>query len=338
MRRHAPTRSTGRYDRTSANSAYGPDGPYGPGGGDPGLFGPGSVTWQVHGDPMMWVAGVRALWLQALHPRAVRGIMQNSDFRQDPWRRLLRTAGFVATTTYGTADAAERAGAAVRAIHRRLTATDPDTGERYRVDDPELLLWVHCAEVASYLHVVRASGLPFTDATADAYIAEHRRSARLVGLDPADVPADAGQLAAYFERVRPRLAATPEAFEVDEFLRRPPVPPLLTPARRLLWGRVSALAYASLPRYAHELYGRPAPPPDAVARRLRAAGFVLRGVPATVRWQLPPKHILTAAARLGPGSRPSAYKLRSLAAILDGPGRAAARNDGGGGGGWRRPG
>ncbi|KOG91813.1 hypothetical protein ADK38_01120, partial [Streptomyces varsoviensis] len=129
--------------------------------------------------------------------------------------------------------------------------------------------------------------------------------------DPADVPADAGQLAAYFERVRPRLAATPEAFEVDEFLRRPPVPPLLTPARRLLWGRVSALAYASLPRYAHELYGRPAPPPDAVARRLRAAGFVLRGVPATVRWQLPPKHILTAAARLGPGSRPSAYKLRS---------------------------
>lgn len=52
---------------------------------DPGLFGPESVTWQLHGDPMMWVGGVRALYLQALHPRAVRGVMQNSDFRKDAW-------------------------------------------------------------------------------------------------------------------------------------------------------------------------------------------------------------------------------------------------------------
>lgn len=41
---------------------------------DPGLFGPRSVTWQMHGDPMMWIAGIRALYLQALHPRAVRGV------------------------------------------------------------------------------------------------------------------------------------------------------------------------------------------------------------------------------------------------------------------------
>ncbi|MFE3937172.1 oxygenase MpaB family protein, partial [Streptomyces goshikiensis] len=80
-------------------------------GGDPGLYGPGSVTWQCHGDPVMWIAGVRALYLQALHPRAVRGVMENSDFRADAWGRLLRTADFVGTLTYGTTDAAERAGA-----------------------------------------------------------------------------------------------------------------------------------------------------------------------------------------------------------------------------------
>ncbi|WP_107102716.1 N-formylglutamate amidohydrolase [Streptomyces torulosus] len=79
--------------------------------GDPGLFGPDSVTWQTHGDPMMWIAGVRALYLQALHPRAVRGVMQNSDFRKDAWGRLLRTADFVGTVSYGTTDAAERAAA-----------------------------------------------------------------------------------------------------------------------------------------------------------------------------------------------------------------------------------
>ncbi|MFE5393309.1 oxygenase MpaB family protein [Streptomyces sp. NPDC056568] len=277
--------------------------------GDPGLFGPDSVTWQAHGDPMMWIAGIRALYLQALHPRAVRGVMQNSDFRRDAWGRLMRTASFVGTTTYGTTDAAERAGARVRNIHRRLGATDPATGERYGVDEPALLLWVHCAEIGSYLHVLRRSGFPLTDAHADRYLAEHRHSARLVGLDPATVPGSRAELAAYFARVRPELAAGPEAREVDDFLLRPPTHPLLVPARELLWRRVAHLAYDSLPPYAHELYGRPAPAPGTVTRRLRVTGTLLRAIPARLRWQLPPKHILRATARLGPAARPAPYKI-----------------------------
>ncbi|MBG0857457.1 DUF2236 domain-containing protein [Streptomyces spinoverrucosus] len=277
--------------------------------GDPGLFTPRSVTWQLHGDPMMWVAGIRALHLQALHPRAVRGVMQNSDFRRDAWGRLMRTANFVGTTTYGTTEAAERAGARVRKIHSMLRATDPQTGEEYRIDDPDLLLWVHCAEIDSYLHVLRRSGYPLTDAQADRYVREQRTSARLVGLDPDAVPADRAELAAYFEKVRPELDAGPEARDVDDFLRRPPTPPALAPLRELLWRRVAALSYASLPSYAHDLYGRPAPEPDVVTRRLRRTGAVLRAVPAHVRRQLPPKHILRAMARLGPAARPAPYKL-----------------------------
>jgi len=292
--------------------------------GDPGLFGPRSVTWQMHGDPMMWIAGIRALYLQALHPRAVAGVLQNSaafqknkSGRRDAWGRLMRTANFVGTLTYGTTDAAERAGGRVRAIHRRLSATDPATGERYRIDDPELLLWVHCAEVDSYLHVVRRSGFPLSDAQADAYLDEHRVSARLVGLDPAAVPGDRAALAAYFAAVRPALALTPEARLVDDFLRRPPTPAVLVPARALLWHRVATLAYGALPAFAHELYGRPAPPTATVTRRLRTTGRVLRTIPPTVRWQLPPQHILRAVARLGPGTRPAPYKLRRSAAILE---------------------
>ncbi|MEW2295583.1 oxygenase MpaB family protein [Streptomyces sp. NPDC006743] len=273
--------------------------------GDAGLFGPDSVTWQVHSDPMMWVAGIRALYLQALHPRAVRAVMENSDFRRDAWGRLMRTANFVGTTTYGTTDAAEKAGARVRRIHRLLSATDPDTGERYAVDAPELLLWVHCAEIDSYLNVLWRSGFPLTRARADRYVAEHRASARLIGLDPDTVPASRSELAAYFDSVRPRLAAGADARAVDDFLRRPPVPLTLVPARELLWRHVAHLAYACLPAYAHELYGRPAPAPGVVTRRLRATGTLLRCVPAQVRWQLPPKHILRAVARLGPAARPA---------------------------------
>ncbi|MDJ0460183.1 oxygenase MpaB family protein [Streptomyces sp. H27-C3] len=304
---------------------------------DPGLFGPESVTWQMHGDPMMWVAGIRALYLQALHPRAVRGVMQNSDFRNDAWGRLMRTAGFVGTITYGTKEAAERAGARVRKIHSMLGATDPATGERYGVDEPELLRWVHCAEVDSYLHVLRRSGFRLDAAQADRYIEEHREGARLVGLDPATVPASTAGLATYFEKVRPQLAVGPEARAVDGFLRKPPVHPLLVPARMLLWRRVAGLAYASLPPYAHELYGRPAPSARTVTRRLVVTGTALRAVPARVRWQLPPGHILKAMARLGPDARPAPYKLTRRAAILDEPGRAQ-QNDGGDSTRWRTPG
>ncbi|MFE3518023.1 oxygenase MpaB family protein [Streptomyces sp. NPDC059166] len=292
---------------------------------DPGLFGPGSVTWQMHADPMMWVAGIRALYLQALHPRAVRGVMQNSDFREDAWGRLMRTADFVGTLTYGTTEAAEAYGAKVRRIHRLLRATDPGTGEVYGIDEPDLLLWVHCAEIDSYLRVQIRSGFPLTGTQADRYVDEQRESARLVGLAPEEVPGDAAALDAYFTRIRPELAAGPEARDVDAFLRDPPVPALLTPVRALLWRRVAALAYDSLPAYAHELYGRPAPPQATVDRRLHAAGRVLRAVPARLRRRLPPGHVEKAMARLGKGSRPTPYKLRRQAAILDGPGRARQR-------------
>jgi uncharacterized protein (DUF2236 family) len=287
---------------------------------DPGLFGPASVTWQLHGDPVMWIAGVRALHLQALHPRAVRGVTQNSDFRHDAWGRLLRTADFVGTLTYGTTEEAEAAGARVRRIHRHLKATDPDTGERYGVDEPELLLWVHCAEIDSYLEVVRRSGIALTDRQADTYVDEQRVSARLVGLDPAGVPATTAQLAAYFERVRPVLAVVPETRDVDAFLRRPPVHPLLLPARELLWTRVAALAYATLPDYAHRLYGRPAPGPATVDRRVRTMGRILRSVPAGLRWSLPPRRILKAVDRLGPGSRPSLRRLGGTDPATGAPG------------------
>ena len=114
---------------------------------DPGLYGPGSVTWRVHADPSMALAGLRALLLQALHPLAMAGVAQHSEFRGDPWGRLFRTAEYVGTTTFGTTVEAQRAVAKVRGIHRQLTATDPATGQTYRIDRPDLLRWVHCVEV-----------------------------------------------------------------------------------------------------------------------------------------------------------------------------------------------
>src|SRR5256885_8630678 len=111
--------------------------------GDPGLFGPDSVTWRVHAAPSMLIGGLRALLVQALHPLAMAGVHQHSDYRDNPWGRLRRTSEYVLITTYGDTETAARAGAVVRAVHRRISGVDPVTGRAYRADDPELLAWIH---------------------------------------------------------------------------------------------------------------------------------------------------------------------------------------------------
>ncbi|MFI6984748.1 oxygenase MpaB family protein [Embleya sp. NPDC050154] len=279
-----------------------------------GLFGPDSVTWQLHADPVMWVAGVRALYLQALHPRAVRGVVQNSDFRKDPWGRLMRTADFVGVTTYGTRTDAERAGARVRRIHSVIKAVDPVTEQPYRIDEPELLRWIHCAEVGSYLSVARQAGFPLTDELADLYLAEQRRSAELVGLGREEVPGSVAELERYFEEIRPALAMSDEARGVFDFLRRPPVPFVLVLGREVLWRQVAESAYAALPRWAKDLYGYRGLPSVVARPGLNVLRRAVGAATPVIRAVYPSPHIRGAMERLGPEVEPSVSRLPRLEA------------------------
>ncbi|MGI8536395.1 MAG: oxygenase MpaB family protein, partial [Mycobacteriales bacterium] len=134
---------------------------------DPGLYGPDSVTWRVHADPSMALAGLRALLLQSVHPLAMSGVIQHSDFRADPWGRLFRTAEYVGVTTYGTTSEARRAGARVRGVHRGLAGIEPESGVAYRVDDHDLLRYVHCVEVESFLTTAVRCGMRVSAADRD---------------------------------------------------------------------------------------------------------------------------------------------------------------------------
>ena len=222
------------------------------------MFGPASVTWRLMSSRIMWVAVVRALYLQALHPRVIRGTLQNAATISEPvdaWARLRRTRTFIEARTFGTVAEAERAGRRVRKIHASLTGTDPD-GTRYRVDDPELLLWVHCGEVASAADIARRSRLPFSAADLDAFVAEQQTSAELIGADRAAAPASMAELDAYYERIRPRLHACDEAKQALRLTLHPPVP---HGNRVLKLGLppVSVLAFSTLPRWARRMYGTP---------------------------------------------------------------------------------
>ena len=125
-----------------------------------GLFGPDSVSWRVIGHPAALVGGMRALLLQALHPLAMAGVAQHSNYLEDPMRRLRRTAGYVSTVTFGTHAEAEAAAAVVRGVHKHVHGTDPVTGRRYSASDPATMVWVHCVEVHSFLAAYRAYALP----------------------------------------------------------------------------------------------------------------------------------------------------------------------------------
>ncbi|MFI6130363.1 oxygenase MpaB family protein [Micromonospora sp. NPDC051141] len=261
---------------------------------DLGLFGPGSVTWKVHEEPILIVAGLRSLYLQALHPRAMAGVAQNSNYRADAWGRLVRTSTYVATTIYGTTAEAEAAGRRLRMLHARMRATDPVTGEEFRVDEPDLLRWVHVTEVESFVSTARRAGLALTDDEVDGYYTEQRRAAALVGLDPAGVPGTAAEIEAYYRDVRPELRMTREAAETALFLTAPPIPwKLSLPARlglnlgppRWAYFGVAGTALGLLPPWALRLYGGLGLPTTALSAEVgvRALRLALAAVPRRYR-------------------------------------------------------
>src|SRR5438128_5674966 len=166
---------------------------------DDGLFGPRSIVWRVNRDRSFPLAGMRSLMLQALHPLAMAGVAQHSNWRQDPFGRLAATSSYLLTTTYGDSAAALAAAAWVRKIHTHVRGVDDETGLPYSAADPALLLWVHAGMVDSIVSVVQRYGRTLDAADADLYVAEMVRFAELVGVPKEDVPSTVASLRAYIE-------------------------------------------------------------------------------------------------------------------------------------------
>lgn len=240
---------------------------------DAALFRPDSITWRVHSNPAGLLGGGRALLIEALHPTTMAVFDQNTDYRNDPWGRLWRTADWFATVTFADAAAAETAGSQLRAVHARIRGVDPLTGVSHRADETELLAWVHATAIHSFLTAYRRYGGRLSDAEADQYVSETVRIAELVGLQASEVPATLGELRDYLRGMQDALAVTPAARRgMEMILLFPPVPL----AARPLWPVVSAALVALLPRRVRALYGLPwhpvADPP------VRVVGYALSRV------------------------------------------------------------
>ena len=242
-------------------------------------FPPGSVTRQIHADlPAMLIGGVAALLFQMLHPLAMAGVAEFSNYREDPLGRLERTATFLGTTTFRTRAEAEVAIRRVRRVHDRVVGTAPD-GRPYAAGDPDLITWVHAAEVRSFLNAALVYGpLTLSSADQDRYVEEMARVALALGA--VDVPRRVSELDSYFAAVRPELRLTPEARVARNFILRGVG---RWPHESTTYGLLVAAAQGVLPPWARRqlhLVHLPAGDRLAVRPAARALGTALRWVVA----------------------------------------------------------
>ncbi|MGH8353135.1 MAG: oxygenase MpaB family protein [Pseudomonas sp.] len=258
--------------------------------GDPGLFGPDSVCWRVHGDfTSMLIGGISALLLQALHPLALAGVWDHSNFRADMLGRLRRTSQFISGTTYGSRQDADWLIERVRRIHLRVVGTAPD-GRPYAASDPDLLTWVHVTEVSSFLAAhLRYRNPHLSAAEQDRYYAEIALIAERLGARA--VPRSRREVADYLQRLRPQLVRDARTDELVRVLLAAPAPSRLAQpfAKLLLLAGIELL-----PDWARQQLGLSLGP---LQRRLIRAG--VHSSAPLLRWAVRNGSVHRARRRMG---------------------------------------
>ncbi len=254
---------------------------------EPGWFPPDAPIRRVHADASMFVGGLRALLFQSMHPLAMAGVAQHSDYRHDPWGRLQRTADFLAATTFGPASEARRAVDVVHRVHERVTGSARD-GRPYAANDPHLLSWVHLAELDSFLAAHDRYGAdPLTAGARDEYVSNAAVIARALGVEAP--PTSTRELRDQLRAFRPELRGTREARDAARYLLlQPPMPVAARPA----YGMLAAAAVALMPAWTRWPLRLPwLPITETLA--VRPAGEL---VTRTLRWAIRPRPVIAERA------------------------------------------
>ncbi len=247
---------------------------------DPGLFGPGSVTWRVVREPILVAAGGRALLLQVANPLVAQGAIDHSSYETDPYGRLLRTLEWVAVCAFGTTREAKEICRQVNRLHghvrghlrRRQRTPSLPPGRPYSARDPELLRWVHASFVDTMLvaHDAFVGGLQ--EAERDRFVREWNAVAALMGVPRASRFETRAEVSAYIGAELRAGRAQPGAGsrEVARTVLSPPLPSVMAaPA----WGLVAFAAVGLLPPRVRHGYGIAWSPLHAAGHSALCAGL-----------------------------------------------------------------
>lgn len=168
----------------------------------------GSIARRVDRELFVLLGGTAALLMQVAHPLVAAGVERHSDFARDPIGRLRRTLDTTLAVVFAEPDGAR---AALRRIDRRhgpVRGTAAD-GRPYDARDPRLLLWVQTTLVLTSLRLYEAVAGPLPAHEREAYWAETRPVAELLGIPRDRQPATLAALEDY-ESEQLRSEARPD--------------------------------------------------------------------------------------------------------------------------------
>lgn len=198
----------------------------------------------------------RTFILQLAHPSVGAGVVQHSNFRQDPWHRLQEIAYSGNQMMFNGHEAAMAEGKRLREMHRSIKGINP-RGERYHALNPDVYGWVHFVFYESNLTCHRLFGKPVPDAHAEMLFQNWRESGGYFGLREADLPATRQQYWQKWQHMMDTTLATNDAIEFILHLQShlpdkpPPLQWLPDPVWRPLWSIIAKegdlLTLGSLP-------------------------------------------------------------------------------------------
>ncbi len=249
---------------------------------DPGLFGPGSVTWRVMAEPRMMFGAGRALLMQAAHPLVAEGAINHSAYASDPFGRFGRTVEWVTVMCYGTTAEARQAARHVNRLHdavegrlaRAHGTPAVRAGSHYSGRDPQLLRWVLATFVDTMLvtHDAFVGGL--SEGERDGFVREWHAVAALMGVPRRSLWASRAELSRYVEREQHAQRGTARPGDGSRLVAQTVLhPPVSVAAMRPAWAAVTFATVGLLPGEMRRAYGVRWTPAHVAAHRALSLGL-----------------------------------------------------------------
>ncbi|MCI3274511.1 oxygenase MpaB family protein [Streptomyces cylindrosporus] len=261
---------------------------------DYGFFGPGSVVWKVWSYPTAPTVGFqRAVVVEELDPPLVAAVHATQGIYRRSRTRYDRTLKYFAMVAFaGSREVCKAADVLVK-VHSKAIGQLPYGGGTYDANDPASQLWIQLTGWHSILYAYEKYGPGKLSAEEETeYWEACALAAELQTCSPDDVPRTRDGVRAYFERMRPRLSASPIARQAMNHLLRtelvlPPVPFWAKPARLAVARAQRIATIATMPRWMRELAGiRQSRLLDALIVPVMKASFALAHLNSHVELRL----------------------------------------------------
>jgi uncharacterized protein (DUF2236 family) len=214
-------------------------------------FPPGSVIRRVNAEPAIGLGAGRALMLHIAHEAVARGVDDHSDFKGNPFTRLIGTLEAVYTMVFGSEELARGVGERIQWIHGFVT------GPGYAANDPDNLMWVHATLADTALRCYETYVEPLSAADREAYYQEMAKVAELFGCPREAQPATYDDFEQYVEEMVAKIDVTPIGRDLAAFILDPVLPLRLHVPLRPVLALQRRTTLGSLPPSIREQLGVP---------------------------------------------------------------------------------